>query len=206
MGKKSRKRQRPRQISIPVSSTVTAVPMERIETYFNEEIVNEGRWRSGVPLTVLRPEPETFKDPVEWFGRMLEDMKEVRARFGPKLIPLRDGGAADIGLIDVIVNFKGPVAPVLQLFRQDPMRSFDENTLHLEWVFSGAFHDQMVLATAIHFHRPSGKIELHYHNLIFGIRKEIRGDRELLGTLDVKPLLDSIYERKDIGYVYGIAS
>ena len=43
---------------IRVTNRVDVVPMEHVETFFKYEIASEGRWRSDVPLIIIRPDHE----------------------------------------------------------------------------------------------------------------------------------------------------
>lgn len=44
-----------------VTDRASVVPMEHVESYYNDEIAREGRWRGGVPLVILRPKADRGK-------------------------------------------------------------------------------------------------------------------------------------------------
>ena len=54
---------------------------------------------------------------------------------------------------------------------------------------------RMIIVSAMHRCRTDGATLLHIHNLIFGLRQEVRGDRDILGPLDMTPLMQALSER-----------
>ena len=72
------------------------------------------------------------------------------------------------------------------------MEIFEANLLHVDALLAGTFHDQMTLVNVLHVVRPDGTPEIHYHNLVFGVRREFRGGKTIIGPLDLKPMLDTL--------------
>ncbi|WP_422927485.1 hypothetical protein [Singulisphaera sp. PoT] len=48
------------------------------------------------------------------------------------------------------------------------------------------------MASAQHFYHSGGSHLVRFHNLIFGLRQEVRGDGDHLGPLDMNPLLEAL--------------
>ena len=44
----------------------------------------------------------------------------------------------------------------------------------------------------------------HYHNLIFGLRQEVRGDMDILGPLDMEPLLEALSKSGPLAFIGGM--
>jgi len=187
-----------RNPKVRVSNRVIVVPMEHIEMYFTHEITNEGRWSANRPLVILRPTIDSGQTTEDWLATTLERMRETRSRKGllPTKVPIGQGREVeiDIGLIDVTVFFQVPpgMRPAIPTRKEDCDRTFDENLRHLESVCADALHDQMILATSLHLFDSNGSPLLHYHNLIFGMRQEVRGELDVLGQLDMDPLLKAL--------------
>lgn len=197
MGKKARlKRERKEEaVGINVSSYTAVVPVEHAGLYLEVEVLSEGRWRDNVPLIVMLPWEERGRGGSEWAMDVLEDMQEVR-RFDPPE-PL-DVGAdrVDIGLIDVVVTLTGPpIETMVKLWKQDPMSFFQENARHIDMLLGPAMHDQMVYAAASHIYLNDGSHEIHFHNLLFNLRKEIRDGEHRIGRLDLLPVLERLKTR-----------
>ena len=108
----------------------------------------------------------------------------------PGLSPL--GGGVDVGLLDIPVTVRGPLELVTATLKHRPMEIFEANLLHVDALLAGTFHDQMTLVNVLHVVRPDGTPEIHYHNLVFGVRREFREGRTIIGPLDLKPMLDSL--------------
>lgn len=182
--------------SIRVSNRIDVVPMEHVATYMEHEILNEGPWFSNVPLVILQPAIDRGKADSGWWPKTLERMWETRTRKGTLPFTMDAGGRAveiDIGLVDIVVFFEMPHGmPSPQPRRADSDRLLTENLRHLDSVCAGGLHDQMIMATALHFFHSNGSRLLHFHNLIFGLRQEVRGNVDILGPLDMEPLLKSL--------------
>lgn len=195
---------------IKVSNRVDVVPMEHAESYLAHEIEREGPWRSGVPLVILQPEIDRGRAAAGWMPQTLARMQEVRLRHAP--VPFRmdiDAGGEieiDVGLVDVTVFFEMPASsrPVLPGNREEVDRLLTENLRHLDEVCAGALHDQMVIASAQHFYHSGGAHLVHFHNLIFGLRQEVRDDRDLLGPLDMNPLLEALAASGPLSVIGGM--
>lgn len=91
--------------TIQVTDRVSVVPMEHVESYVNYEILREGKWRSDVPLILMRPPHEAGRADSRWFSKTLARMREARQRKGPMPIKM-EGMEIDVGLIDIIVSFR----------------------------------------------------------------------------------------------------
>jgi hypothetical protein len=183
--------------SVRVSNRIAVVPMAHIDTYLEHEILNEGTWATGCNLIVIRPPEDAGRDDDRWLSWTLEKMRETRRRKGtlPWKFAGPDGNDVeiDIGLIDVTVFFQPPPGmPPTPATKEEYRKTFDENARHMEMLCAGALHDQMILATCMHVFHSNGSLLLHYHNLIFGLRQEVRGDMDLLGPLDLDPLLKAL--------------
>jgi hypothetical protein len=191
--------------TIQVTDRVSVVPMEHVETYFNYEIAREGKWRSNVPLIIIRPDHEKGKADDGWFPKTLGRMREARRRKGA--IPVRFAGMdIDVGLIDVIVSFR--IMPGNKLVHPRTDEEFDmllhENMIHIDKVCGDALHDQMVIALARHVYRSDGSFLYHYHNLVFGLRQEVRGDMDILAPLDMEPLMKALSRSGGLDVIGGV--
>jgi hypothetical protein len=189
-----------RKASVRVYTHIDVVPMEHVETYFTYEIASEGKWRSNVPLIIIRPPVDSGHMPEGWFQRTLDRMHETRARKGTQPATMKIGGVRfelDVGLVDVVVFFQTAAAD-LALLRNTPgemERIMKENFRQFDQLCQGDLHDQMIIVSAIHRYQTDGTALFHIHNLIFGLRQEVRGDMDILEPLDMNPLLKTLTER-----------
>jgi hypothetical protein len=83
------------------------------------------------------------------------------------------------------------------------MEFFDANLRHIEGLFAGAFQDQMTLATVLHAVSAAGSPCIHHHNLLFGIRREYREGRLLVGPVDFGPVLSALTRKLRLCVVAG---
>ena len=186
-----------RKVAVPVRNQIHVVPMEHVESYFTHEIASEGKWRSNATILIIQPKEDAGKAPSDWFTRTLERMRESRVRKGTIPLTIDVGGVAteiDIGLVDIVVFFQIPPGnvPALLKSNSEPERFFQENLRHVDLLCKGTLHDQMIMAASPHFYRSDGSILFHCHNVIFGLRQEIRGDIDILAPLDFDPLLKAL--------------
>jgi hypothetical protein len=165
---------------------------------------------SGVALIIDRPEEDRGRADPGWFLTTKERMHETRSRKGT--IPFRigrDGGddiEIDVGLVDVIVSFEIENAPIPVLPRSqgESERPDEENFRHLDPLLKGTLHDQTILATSPHRYHSNGSLLFHYHNLIFGLRQEIRGSIEILDPLDMDSLFRTLAEAGTLNIIGGM--
>jgi len=193
------------ELTVHVTNRVDVVPMEHVETVFNYEIASEGKWRTNVPVIILRPDHEAGRADSGWFPRTLARMREARRRKGA--MPVSIGGMEiDVGLIDIIVFFQ--LIPGNRLVHprtsDERARLFDENLIHLDKLCGDALHDQMVIAVAPHIYHSNGSFLYHHHNLIFGLRQEVSGDLDMLGVLDMDPLVKALSRSGGLNVVAGV--
>ena len=159
------------------SGAVYVVPFPFARSYFGFEIEDEGFHRSDCHPVVLLPRHEAGQATREWVEAIFAAMDEVRrihpreALETPGLSPL--GGGVDVGLLDIPVTVRGPLELVTSNLKRRPMEIFEANLLHVDALLAGTFHDQMTLVSVLHVVRPDGTPEIHYHNLVFGVRREI---------------------------------
>jgi hypothetical protein len=187
---------------IKVTNRIAVVPMEHIETYWAHEIASEGKWASNVPVIIIQPAIDRGRAESHWFDRTLERMWETRRRKGT--LPITIGGnVIDVGLVDITVFFEMP-AGVLPRREEEYEYLLTENMRHFDLVCSGAFNDQMILATVLHSYHSNGSRLIHCHNLIFGLRQEVRGDVDILGPLDMEPLLKTLAEDGPLNVIGGV--
>ena len=178
------------------SNAVYIVPFPFARSYYAFEIEEEGFHRSDCHPVVLLPRHEAGPATREWLETIYAAMDEVRrippraAQEIPELSPL--GGGVDVGLIDIPATVRGPLELVAADFKDRPMEVFEANLFHIDSLLAGTFHDQMTLVTALHAARPDGTPEFHYHNLVFGVRRESRAGSTIIGPLDLKPMLDTL--------------
>ena len=183
------------------SGAVYVVPFSHIRSYLAHEILSEGIHRSECASFVLSPQDEAGPASKEWFDSLLENMDELHRHHPreeletPGISPLGDG--VDIGLIDIPVTFRGTPANL----ERHSAKFMEENIKHIDALFAGTFHDQMTLESAIHVIKPSGERQFHVHNLVFGVRREFRDDRALIGPLDLTPMLDALTSKLQLGVV-----
>lgn len=190
---------------IRVTDRVDVVPMEHVETFFNYEIAREGKWRSDVPLIIIRPKHQTGRADSSWFPETLARMREARRRKGA--LPVCVGGMEiDVGLIDVTVFFQLMPGSTLvrPRTREESDKLLHENLIHLDKVCGDAFHDQMILAISPHIYHSNGSFLYHHHNLIFGLRQEVRGDMDILGPLDMQPLINALGRSGGLNVIGGV--
>jgi hypothetical protein len=198
------------RVNVEVRNHVSVVPMEHVETYFEHEIASEGKWKSDVTVIILRPAVDCGKAGSGWWPETLARMREARRRKGtiPVKIGMPGGSNCefDVGLVDVTVSFSMPPATLSALIKnkRKANRFFDENLRHLDSVCAGGLHDQMIIATALHIYHSSGSRLLHFHNLILGLRQEVRGDMDILGPLDMDPLLKALAKSGSLSVIGGM--
>jgi hypothetical protein len=184
--------------------------MEHVETYYAHEIASEGKWANNRQLIVIRPTIDAGRADSTWFPRTLERMRETRQRKGSMPITIAVGDDAevrlDVGLVDITVFFELPpgVPPQLPIMREELNRTLDENLRHFDSVCAGALHDQMIVASVAHTFHSNGSPLFHYHNLIFGLRQEVRGDMDILGPLDMDPLLKALSKSGPLSIIGGM--
>jgi hypothetical protein len=188
------------------SGAVYVVPFSFIRYYLSHEILAEAYYRSDCQPIVLFPRVEAGTASKEWFDTLLDAMDELHRRHPrekletPGVSPV-DGGGVDIGLIDIPVTFRGPLGLVATHLKRHPMKFFEENLGYIDALFDGTFHDQMTLVSTLHVFKPDGERQIHYHNLVFGVRREFRDGRELVGPLDLKPMLHALTSELRLGVV-----
>jgi hypothetical protein len=183
--------------TVRVSNRIDVIPMEYVESYYAHEIASEGKWAANVSVVIIQPEIDRGKADSGWFHKTLSRMREARRRRGT--IPVRIGPEEagntelDVGLVDVTVFFEMPDSMSgLPGSRDELDRLLTENLQHFDSVCAGALHDQMVIAIAPHRFHSNGSHLFHYHNLILGLRQEVRGGMDILGPLDMDPLLKTL--------------
>jgi hypothetical protein len=187
------------------ATTAYVVPLAVTRSYFRTEIASEGFHRSGCVPLVLCPRAEVGEATPEWVENLFAEMDEVRQTGSPAPVSIPELGAEgrdiDVGLVDIPITFEGPLPLVASNLERRHSEFLDTNLRYLDGLFSGALHDQMILVNVLHAVRPDGTPSLHYHNLVFGLRKEIREDRTLIGPLDLGPLLGALGRRLQVGLV-----
>jgi hypothetical protein len=193
---KGRPRKQPTRTIRVESGAVYVVPFPFARSYYAFEIEDEGLHRSNRHPVVLLPRHEAGPATGEWLETIFAAMDEVR-RIHPRedletpgLSPV--GGGIDVGLVDIPVTVRGPLEVVTANLTRRPMEIFEANLAHVDALLAGTFHDQMTLVTVAHARRPDGTPEFHYHNLVFGVSREFRAGRTIVGPLDLKPMLDAL--------------
>lgn len=171
----------------PIEVGVYIVPMELTEEYYRTQIAREGCWNDDPPVIVHRPVTRMFRADDAWLRQTLGQMREVRRPGTNRAVFPAGGGFGreidiDIGLIDVQIYFPGYSG------RQGGSPMTDENFREADRLCGHELHTQMVMAASVHQYRPDGSYCLHYHNLIFGLRKQIEPD-EHIGVIDLTPLV-----------------
>jgi hypothetical protein len=131
-----------------------------------------------------------FRADDAWFRQTVEQMRQVRRPGTNRYVfpPEHDRDQEidiDIGLIDVQVFFNAYAGECVG----SPMT--DENFREADRLCRGHLHTQNVIAKAVHWFRPDGSITLHYHNLIFALRKQVEPD-EHIGIIDLLPLVKTL--------------
>jgi hypothetical protein len=172
-----------------IETAVYVVPMDLVEGYYHTQIAREGLWNDDPPVIVTRPVTEIFRADDEWFDHTLSQMREVRRPGTNRYVFPGEAGKSDtdidIGLIDVQVYFNHYTGDR----RGSPKTN--ENFQIAERLCGSNLTTQNVLATAVHQHRPNGDYVLHYHNLIFALRKQVDPD-EHIGIVDLLPLVKAL--------------
>ena len=188
------------------SGAVYVVPFSHIRSYLAHEILSEAFYRSDCQPIVLFPQVEAGTASKGWFDSLLDNMDELHRRHPreeletPGVSPI-DGGGVDIGLIDIPVTFRGPLSLVASNLKHHPTKFMEENVKHVDELFAGTFHDQMTLVSVLHVFKPGGERQIHYHNLVFGVRREFRDGRELIGPLDLTRMLGALTSELRLGVV-----
>ena len=181
------------------SGAVYVVPFPFVRSYYAFEIEDEGFHRPDCHPVVLLPRHEAGPATREWVEAIFAAMDEVRrvhpreALEIPELSPL--GGGVDVGPLDIPATVRGPLELVTANLKDRPMEVFEANLFHIDSLLADTFHDQMTLVTALHMARPDGTPELHYHNLVFGVRREFRAGSTIIGPLDLEPMLDTLAQQ-----------
>lgn len=182
---------------------VSVVPFSVARSYYEREVENEGHHRAGSEPVIVFPKEDVGQDGREWVRHTFLEMDEVRRTCPREAFEFKSlvshETVLDIGLVDIPVWFRGDLELMTLNLRRRPMWFFEENGLVLDKLFAGAFHDQMNLVSAFHSLRTDGTSEFHYHNLIFGIRRERRGMRSLCGPLDFRPILAKLGKMLNVG-------
>src|SRR5512135_954543 len=197
-GKGSTRKSPTRTIRVE-SGAVCVVPFPFARSYFAFEIEDEGFHRSDCHPVVLLPRHEAGPATREWVEAIFAAMDEVRKIHPreileiPELSPL--GGGVDVGLLDIPATVRGPLELVTANLKDRPMEVFEANLFHIDSLLADTFHDQMTLVTALHMARADGTPELHFHNLVFGVRREFRAGRTIVGPLDLEPMLDTLAQQ-----------
>lgn len=187
---------------VSMISTVALVPLEHSRSYFAHEIANEGRWRSGVPVIVILPSGQSDRPaPADWFPELYAQMRWAREREAPPLFRLRNGGSIDIGIIDIQIELHADDGMTARLIESGAFTA--ENLAFLDQITGEQIAPPMVFATALHNYHSTGKRHYHFHNLIFGLRKEMADGQERVGTIDLNPLIAALNERHDQNIVAG---
>jgi regulator of sirC expression with transglutaminase-like and TPR domain len=195
---------------VEVSHRITVVPMKHIDAYLQHEIINEGKWATGRQPIILYPAKDTGLADNRWLSTTIERMHEARRRLGtpPSTIPTGEGDAItiDIGLVDVTVFFQMPLGrPPCLPPKAQYKKAFEENYRHFLAFCGGTLHDQMIIAACMHVFHADGWPLLHYHNLIFGLRQNVRGDMNiLLSPLDLDPLLKVLAKSGPLSIITGV--
>ena len=188
------------------SGAVYVVPFSHIRSYLAHEILSEAFYRSDCQPIVLFPQVEAGQASKEWFESLLDNMDELHRRRPreeletPGVSPI-DGGGVDIGLIDIPVTFRGPLPLVASNLKHHPTKFMEENLKHVDALFAGTFNDQMTLVSVLHVFKPGGERQIHCHNLVFGVRREFRDGRELIGPLDLTRMLVRLTSELRLGVV-----
>jgi hypothetical protein len=188
------------------SHAVYVVPFSHARSYYRWEIESEGHHRTGCEPLVLFPRSEAGPGKPEWVEMIFDSLDQGRLIHGRDAFEtscLSDGRPIDIGLIDIPVTFKGDFNLVTSTLAHRSSALLDENLRHVDRLFAGTFHDQMTLATVFHVVSPDGSPCIHHHNLVFGIRREFRDGRMLLGPLDFRPMLQALTKTLKVGLVAG---
>jgi hypothetical protein len=132
-------------------------------------------------------------------------MDAVRQSGPPTLVTIPEPGAEgttiDVGLVDIPITFAGPLPLVASNLEHRAAEFLEANLRHIDGLFAGTFHDQMTLVSVLHAVRPDGTPEIHYHKLVFGVRREWRGEKALVGPLDFEPMLAVLGRRLRVGVV-----
>jgi regulator of sirC expression with transglutaminase-like and TPR domain len=186
-------------VAVHVSHRTTVVPMDHVENYLQHEFINEGKWAAGgQPIIIQLPADSKMADN-RWLTTTLEKMRETRRRIGtlPTMIQTSEGEAipVDVGLLDITVFFQMPLGlpPGLPSAKDQYEAAFQHNLRCFRAICVGALHDRMILAACMHVFHADGWPLLHFHNLIFGLQQEIRGDMNiLLAPLDMNPTLKAL--------------
>lgn len=198
------------KVTVSVRNRIGVVPMEHVETYYTHEIASEGNWGSGRDLIIVRPPEDAGLADSLWFARTLDRMRVIRRRKGtiPMRVDIGEGQQIeiDVGLVDVTVFFQMPpgIPPSLPTTRDELDRTFTENFRHFNSLCAAALYDQMIMVSVPHFFHSNGSPLFHYHNLIFGLRQEVRGDMDILGPLDMDPLLKALSRSGPLSVIGGM--
>jgi hypothetical protein len=183
--------------NISITSSVVVIPFDNAKFYFKSEINSEGKWRDNVNLTTVLPFEKRGKGDLEIINWAFSSMSKARSTSTAKLIDV-DNKLIDIGLVDIQIYFEGDQEQIIALLRQDGDQLFKENAKHIDLLSNGNIHDQMIYINALHTFDSKGKIAIHYHDVIFGVR--VQGS--LVATLDLEPLLTNCTQAgKDINFV-----
>lgn len=62
----------------------------------------------------------------------------------------------------------------------------------------------MIIALASHIYRADGELLCHFHNAVFGLRQEVRCDLDVLGVLDMEPLMKALSRSGGLDLIGGV--
>lgn len=192
--RKARRAQRSGRREIEVG--IYIVPMDLVRDYYQTQIAIEGYWNDRPPVIVVQPVTEMFRADDAWFKHTLSQMHEVRRPGAIRYVVPCEGGQVDIdiGLIDVQIYFDGHAGDI------DARLMTDANFREFKRLCHGELTTQTVIATAVHNYRPDGELTLHYHNLIFGLRKQV-GPDEQIGQFDLLPLIRALGDKLPLAVI-----
>lgn len=185
-------------VSVRVGSAVVACSAVRTASYLQHEIFSEGVLSSDVPWWTVLPISESGTQSPEWVQRQLDVIDDFRRVVdNPFPINVNDQNL-DVGLVDIQVymDVDEPTA-VTRLLKSQSSALLHHNEVHLDLLAKGAIHDQMVLLQTLHFLEPTGRLRLHFHNVILGLRRE----GSAIGFLDVAPLLTTLASGAKIAFI-----
>jgi hypothetical protein len=180
-----------------IQSSTVIVSMDKMKSYYRDEVANEGSFRKDVPQLILSPSSGLKEANKQWLFNIFTQMEKARLNNPPKLIDFNSELQVDAGLIDIQIVFKGPQQSLMMLMKESPNLLLEKHLEHLDLISQGAFHDQMTLVSALHCVDPNGDLCFHHHNIIFGLRKE----NNLIGILDFEEFLSNLNKYTKIGLV-----
>lgn len=186
------------QANVSVDSAIAIVPYSKWESYYQDEIDNEGALNSNVTPLVMLPREEQGAVNEAWLRDLTIKLHQIREIRQEQVIHEIGHYKGDIGLIDIQVFFEGEQEQIFSILKHDSSSFLQENLKHIDSLMGSIDMSEMTIVSVLHLHNTDGTFNLHYHNCVFSLR-QFAGNYDYLNWM---PVLDSLGEHnKTLGII-----